>query len=94
MLLERTLVFALIVELGAGSPILPTRSLERRAAPNVAAGFTAPQTSQILNAFSNALELASYAVNSPAEDVDSVLVHYFDRSDRHKVIGKTLRFDP
>lgn len=94
MLLVRTLVLTLIVGLGTSSSTVPTRSLERRAAPRIAAGFAAQQTSQILNAFSNALELASYAVNSPAEDVNSILVHYFDRTDRHKVIGKTLKSAP
>jgi len=63
----------------------PTRSLEKRTPPSIASGFTPQQTTQINDAFSDALELCNYVLTIPSGIVDPIFAKYFNPGDRDLV---------
>lgn len=67
----------------------PTRSLNKRAAPAIGAGFTAQQTQQLRDAFADAQELASYAIGGFAQ-TDAIYAKYFDPANRTLVNGEYI----
>jgi hypothetical protein len=89
-MLPQFLLLALLPIITLASPLSPTRSLEKRSNPNIASGYSAQHTTQIQDAFSNALELANYVQTAPASTVDSIFKKYFNEGDKDKVMGKFL----
>lgn len=72
------------------APILKaTRLVHKRYPPSIASGFTAQQTTQITDAFRDALELASYALTAPSGTVDLIYTKYFNTGDRDLVNSMT-----
>lgn len=85
-------ILGLFVASAIASPILPTRTIEKRASPQIASGFTAQESTQLKDAFSNALQLASYVKTSPDWRIDPILKKYFDPKDKDLVLCKLQEF--
>ncbi|KAI9667809.1 MAG: hypothetical protein M1821_000628 [Bathelium mastoideum] len=80
--------------LAAPSKGKTTRTIQKRAAPSIASGFTAQQTTQLTDAFTDALELASYVATASQ---DAVFAKYFNIGDKdtvNNVFNNILGGDP
>lgn len=89
-MLPQFLLLAILPLTTSASPLNPTRSLEKRSNPNIASGYSAQHTTQIQDAFRNALELANYVQTIPDSTVDPIFKKYFNPGDKDKVMGKFL----
>jgi hypothetical protein len=91
MLSKSILIIATLAAGAFAAPVRPTsvRSLDKRANPTIGPGFTPQETTQLNDAFRDALQLASYVVSTPASNVDPILTKYFNMGDRQTVIGKS-----
>ncbi|KAL9095585.1 MAG: hypothetical protein Q9165_002017 [Trypethelium subeluteriae] len=80
----RSTIFLLVTSLAAytvaiPSKVNPTRAIRKRAAPSIGSGFEAQQTTQLTDAFDDALELARYVTS---DFQDAVFTKYFNASDK------------
>jgi hypothetical protein len=91
MLSKSVLIVATLAAGAFAAPVKPTsvRSLHKRANPTIGPGFTPQETTQLNDAFRDALQLASYVVSTPASNVDPIFTKYFNMGDRQTVIGKS-----
>jgi hypothetical protein len=65
----------------------PTRSIVKRASPQIGDGYTSEQSTQITDGFKDALRIAKAVQTAPASTVDPILAKYFDPSDKETVTG-------
>lgn len=91
MLSASVILPGLFVASTLAAPALnPTRSIQKRTPPVIASGFNAQQTTQITDAFRDALELASYALTVDSAIVDPIFAKYFNTSDHDLVNSESL----
>lgn len=91
MLSASVLLTALFAASTLTAPALkPTPSIQKRTPPRIASGFTAQQTTQITDAFRDALELSSYVLVTSSPVVDPIFAKYFNPADHDLVNGECL----